>query len=141
MNKSNSTIILILKGALAIILGYLALRIVNLPRHYFLSLLFENGLSPKGFPTMVNSQIVFLIYIFIAGLVGSYVVGLFSKRNYWTLLLIFGGLLLVNDIFSVLSALSDQPVWVKVLIFVTLPIQIWIGGILGMRTRRARETE
>jgi hypothetical protein len=141
MNKSNSTITLILKGALAIILGYIALRIVNLPRNYFLSLLFENGLSSKGFPTAVNSQIVFLIYIFIAGLAGSYVVGLFSKRNYWTLLLIFGGLLMVNDIFSVLSPLSDQPIWVKVLIFVTLPIQIWVGGILGMRTRRARESE
>jgi hypothetical protein len=106
-----------------------------------LSLLFENGLSSKGFPTTVDSQIVFLIYIFIAGLAGSYVVGLFSKRNYWTLLLIFGGLLMVNDIISVLSPLSDQPIWVKVLIFVTLPIQIWVGGILGMRTRRARESE
>ena len=142
MNKSNSTIILILKGALAIILGYIALRIVNLPRNYLLSLLFENGLSSKGFPTTVNSQIVFLIYIFIAGLVGSYIVGLFSKRDYWTLLLIFGGLLLVNDILSILlSPLSDQPIWVKVLIFVTLPIQVWIGGILGIRTRRSREGE
>jgi hypothetical protein len=141
MNKSNSTVILILKGALAIILGYIALRIVNLPRNYLLSLLFENGLSSKGYPTIVNSQIAFLIYIFIAGLVGSYIVGLFSKRNNWTLLLIFGGLLLVNDIFSILSPLSDQPIWVKVLIFLTLPIQIWIGGILGMRTRRAKESK
>jgi len=141
MNTSNSTFTLILKGALAIILGYIALRIVNLPRTYLLGLIFENGLSSKGYPTIVNSQIVFLIYIFIAGSVGSFIVGLFSKRNYWTLLLIFGGLLLVNDIFSILSPLSDQPIWVKVLIFVTLPIQVWIGGFLGMRTRTAKESK
>ena len=135
MNKSKSIIIAILKGTLAVFLGYIALRIVNLPRTYILNLLFENGLSSKGLPTTVISQIAFLIYIFIAGLAGSYVVGLFSKRNYWTLLLIFGGLLLVNDVYSILSPLSDQPIWVKTLIFVTLPLQIWIGGILGMRTR------
>lgn len=136
MAKSNSLIILILKGTLAIILGYVALRIVNLPRAYVLNVIFENGLSSKGFPTATNSRVVFLIYIFIAGLVGSYVVGLFSKKNQWMLLFIFGGLLLVNDIYSISSPLADQPVWVKVIIFATLPVQIWIGGILGMRTRR-----
>ncbi len=136
MDKSKKLIIPILKGTLAVILGYAALRIVNVPRSYLLSLLFENGLSTNGFPTTVNSQIVFLIYIFIAGLVGSYIVGLFSTRDYWTLLLIFGGLLLVNDIYSILSPLMDQPIWVKVTIFATLPLQIWIGGILGMRTRK-----
>jgi len=135
MDKSNSLIILILKGTLAVISGYIALRIVNLPRVYILNMIFENGLSSKGFPTTTNSQIVYLIYIFIAGLIGSYVVGLLSRKNQWMLLFIFGGLLLVNDIYSILSPLADQPIWVKVLIFVTLPIQIWIGGILGMRTR------
>lgn len=135
MDKSNSLIISILKGTLAIVLGYVALRIVNLPRTYILNMIFENGLSSKGFPIGTNPQIVFLIYIFLAGLVGSYVVGLFSKKNQWMLLLIFGGLLLVNDIYSIASPLSHQPVWFKVVIFVTLPIQIWIGGILGMRTR------
>lgn len=135
MNRSRNIIIPILKGALAVILGYIALRIVNLPRAYILNLLFEDGLNSKGFPITVNSQIVFLIYIFIAGLAGSYVVGLFSKRGYWTLLLIFGGLLLVSDIYSILSPLSDQPIWVKIIMFATLPLQIWIGGVLGMRTR------
>lgn len=136
MDKSKSLITLILKGTLAVILGYIALRIVNLPRSYILNMIFENGLSSKGFPTAANSQIVFLIYIFIAGLVGSYVVGLFSKKNQWMLLFIFGGLLLVNDIYSILSPLADQPLWFKVIIIVTLPIQIWIGGILGMRPQR-----
>ena len=136
MDKSNSLVILILKGALAVILGYIALRTINLPRTYILNLIFENGFSSKGFPTATNSQIVFLIYIFIAGLVGSYVVGLFSKKNQWMLLFIFGGLLLVNDIYSILSPLADQPIWFKVIIILTLPIQVWIGGILGMRTRR-----
>jgi len=134
MEKSNKVIILSLKGILAVILGYVTLRIVNLPRTNILSMIFENGLDSRGFPTTVNSQIGFLVYIFIAGLLGAYVVGLFSKRNNWTLLLIFFGLLLINDIYSVLSPLVDQPVWVKVVIFITLPLQIWIGGILGMRT-------
>ena len=138
MNKSER-IIPILKGALAVISGYIALRIVNLPRSYILNLLFENGLSPEGYPVTEISQIAFLVYIFIAGLAGSFVVGLFSKRNYWTLLLIFGGLLLVNDIYSILSPLSGQPLWVKALIFVTLPLQIWIGGVLGMRTRVSKK--
>jgi len=135
MDKSNSLIVLILKGTLAIVLGYVALRIVNLPRTSILNMIFENGLSSKGFPTATNSRIVFLIYIFLAGLVGSYVVGLFSKKNQWILLLIFGGLLLVNDIYSIASPLADQPVWFKVVVIVTLPIQIWIGGILGMKSR------
>jgi len=134
MEKSNKVIILSLKGILAVILGYVTLRIVNLPRTNILSMIFENGLDSRGFPTTENSQIGFLVYIIIAGLLGAYVVGLFSKRNNWTLLLIFFGLLLINDIYSVLSPLVDQPVWVKVVIFITLPLQIWIGGILGMRT-------
>jgi hypothetical protein len=78
-----------------------------------------------------------LNYTYLAGLVGSFVVGLFSKKNQWMLIFIFGGLLLANDIYSILSPLADQPIWFKVLIFATLPVQIWIGGILGMRTRRA----
>lgn len=134
MKKSNKSIIHILKGVLAVILGYVALRIVNLPRNYFLDLIIQNGLDSKGFPTTVSSQIIFLVYIFIAGLVGAYVVGLFSKRNNWNTLLAFFGLLLVNDIYSILSPLVEQPIWFKVVIFATLPLQIWLGGILGMRT-------
>lgn len=136
MAKANKIIISILLGILAIILGYAALRIVNMPRTYILSLIFESGLDSRGFPTSGGSQIAFLTYIFFAGLAGSYVVGLFSQRREWTLLLIFFGLLLVNDIYSILSPLVEQPVWVKVVIFVTLPLQIWVGGILGMRTRK-----
>ena len=137
MAKSNRIIISILLGALGIILGYSALRIVNLPRTYILSMIFENGLDSRGFPTAGDSQIAFLIYIFFAGLAGSYVVGLFSQKRKWTLLFIFFGLLLANDIYSILSPLVEQPVWVKVVIFVTLPLQIWVGGILGMRSKKA----
>lgn len=116
------------------ILGYIALRIVNLPRTFILDLIIVNGLDSNGFPTTVNSQIGFLIYIFIAGLVGAYIVGLFSMRNKWTLLFIFFGLLLVNDIYSILSPLVEQPIWFKAVLFATLPLQIWLGGIQGMRT-------
>lgn len=137
MNKSNKLIIHILKGVLAVILGYAALRIVNLPRTFILDLIIGNGLDLKGFPTTVHSQIGFLIYIFIAGLVGAYVVGLFSKRNKWTLLLIFFGLLLINDIYSIVSPLVEQPIWFKVVILATLPPQIWLGGILGMLTMKS----
>jgi len=135
MNMSGKTINDILKGGLAIILGYLALRIVNLPRTFILNLLFEGDLSEKGFPMTGSSQAVYLIYIFIAGLAGAVVVGLFSKQKNWTLLLIFGGLLLANDIYAIIAPLSEQPLWVKLLILLTLPLQIWIGGIIGMRFR------
>jgi len=136
MTDKKQTVFSILKGILIVITGYLALRVVNLPRSWFLDTVFHLNLSGKGFPLDTSAQTLYLVYIFLAGTIAAFVVGMLATNKPWLHLWIFCGLLLVNDIYAIVSPLSDQPAWVKIVILLSLVPQVWLGGKLGIMVRK-----
>ena len=137
MNKYLSSTVSIAKSILVIILGLVVVNIVNLPHQWIQNSFFNGEISLEGLPLSTNSQIVFLIIVFIAGMSGAFVVGFLAHRAKWLHVWIFCGIAVAGDIYAIIDPLVEQPTWVKIVILVSIPPQIWIGGKLGIISRKS----
>jgi hypothetical protein len=87
----------------------------------------------------VGAQIVTQIALFLAGVAGGFVVVLLAPRAPAAHTWLFCGLALIIDLMTVLGSWSDAPLWFKVVMVGSVPIQIWVGARLAMLVRGRRQ--
>jgi hypothetical protein len=136
MKPSHARILSLLQSVLAIALGVVAVMIVNLPAASIVEPLFPGSLDPDGLPLTAPAQALFLPILFLAGLAGALVVVLVAPRAPVGHAVVFGLLALVGDIAIVAEYAGIWPLWFAALVVLTVPPQVWLGAVLGLRARR-----
>ncbi len=124
-------------GLLIVTAGLVVVFLFNYFGSMVLERLYGSALTPEGIPTTGPSIIAFLIMIFIAGTLGSTLITVIEKRRIWTLLGVFCILAILTDGMAIQSDLESLPVWAKVLVMITIPIQIWLGAKLGLSFKKS----
>jgi hypothetical protein len=125
-----------LQSVLAIALGFIAVILVNLPAASLVEPLFPGSLDPDGMPRTAPAQALFLPIIFLAGVAGAFVVVLVAPRAPVAHALVFGALAVVGDLFVVVDYAEIWPLWFAALVVLTVPPQVWLGAVLGVRAQR-----
>jgi hypothetical protein len=135
MKPSYARVLPLLQSLLAIALGVIAVMIVNLPAASIIESLFPGSLDPDGMPLTAGAQGAFLPILFLAGIAGAFVVVLVAPRAPVGHAVVFGVLALVADIAIVTQYRGIWPLWFSALVVLTVPPQIWLGAMLGLRAR------
>ena len=81
-------------------------------------------------------RFVLLGVAMLAGTIACFVLGAIARHRLWLHMGLFLLLMLAIDIAALLGPLAAEPVWLKVLVIATLPLQVWIGGRLARLTWR-----
>ena len=81
-------------------------------------------------------RVVLLGVALLAGTIASFVLGAIARHRLWLHMGLFLLLMLAIDVAALLGPLAAEPVWLKVLVIATLPLQVWIGGRLARLTWR-----
>jgi hypothetical protein len=136
MKPFHARTLLLLRSALAIGLGVIAVMIVNLPAASIVGSLFPGSLDPGGMPLTAEAQGAFLPILFLAGVAGAFVVVLLAPRAPVGHAVAFGALAIVADLFVVLEYAGIWPLWFSALVILTVPPQVWLGTVFGLRARR-----
>lgn len=126
----------ILKSVLIIVAGIIGILLVNYVGTMILKSIFKTGISPDGIPLSENSIIAYLFMIFIAGIVGAFIITILIKQKPWIHLGVFCALAFISDTLAIQGLLVDFPVWAKIIVLVSIPIQIWLGGIIGLKIKK-----
>lgn len=126
----------ILISILVIAAGFVGIYLVNFIGTIILKSIFGSGITPEGIPLTENSIIVFLIILFVAGMVGAFIIAVLIKQKPWIHLGIFFVLAIPGDISLIQGQLAEFPLWTKIIILVSIPVQIWIGGKIGLMIKR-----
>jgi len=126
----------LLQSVLAIALGVVAVMIVNLPAASIVEALFPGSLDADGLPLTAPAQALFLPILFLAGVAGAFVVVLVAPRAPIGHAVVFGLLALVGDIAVVVEYAAIWPLWFAAPVVLTVPPQIWLGALIGLRARR-----
>ena len=126
----------ILISILVIAAGFIGIYLVNFIGTIILKSIFGSGITPEGIPLTENSRIVFLIILFVAGMVGAFIIAVLIKQKPWIHLGIFFALAIPGDIYAIQGQLAEFPLWAKIIILVSIPVQIWIGGKIGIMIKR-----
>lgn len=126
----------VLKSVLIIVAGIIGILLVNYVGTMILKSIFETGISPDGIPLSENSRIAYLFMIFIAGIVGAFIITILIKQKPWVYLGVFCALAFISDILAIQGPLVDFPIWAKIIVLVSIPIQIWLGGIIGLKIKK-----
>jgi predicted alpha/beta hydrolase len=136
MKPSTTRVLSLLQSVLAIGLGVIAVMIVNLPAAPIVDSLFPGSVDPGGMPLTAEAQGAFLPILFLAGMAGAFLVVLVAPRAPVGHAVVFGALALVGDLFVVLEYAGIWPLWFSALVILTVPPQVWLGAVLGVRARR-----
>ena len=126
----------ILVSILVLVAGFIGIFLVNFIGTIILKSIFGSGITPEGIPLTENSRIVFLIILFVAGMVGAFIIAVLIKQKPWIHLGIFCALGILWDIIAIQGQLAELPLWTKIIILVSIPVQIWIGGKIGIMIKR-----
>gem|GEM_PF-6985492 len=136
MKPSHAWVLTGLQSVLAIVLGVIAVMIVNLPAASIVEPLFPGSLDPDGMPLTAEAQGAFLPILFLAGMAGAFVVVLVAPRAPVGHALVFGALAVVSDLAVVAEYGGIWPIWFSALVVLCVPPQVWLGAVLGLRARR-----
>lgn len=117
-----------IRTLLAFPLGFVAINLTHLIGQPFVPLLHETA------PATDLERVKAIVLIFLAGVAGSFVIGAVARHRLWLHMAIFFVLALWIDLSVVLGTFSAQPFWFRALILVTLPPQVWVGGLLAGMT-------
>jgi hypothetical protein len=128
--------LLVLQSALALVVGFTAVVLINMAAAQVLNATLPGSLDPEGLPLTTLAQGLFLPVLFMAGMAGAFLVVFGAPRAPVAHALVFGGLALLGDVVVVRDYAAVWAVWFSVLIVATVPLQVWLGGVLGMRARR-----
>jgi hypothetical protein len=134
--KLLKLLLLVLQSAFALVLGFAAVVLTNMAAGRVLSAVLPGSLDPEGLPVTTLAQGLYLPVLFLAGMAGAFVVVVGAPRKPAVHALVFGGLALLGDIIVVRDYAAVWAVWFSVLVVATVPPQVWLGAVLGMRARR-----
>ena len=79
-------------------------------------------------------RFVLLGVAMLAGTIACYVLGAIARHRLWLHMGLFLLLMLAIDVAALLGPLAGEPLWLKVLVIATLPLQVWTGGRLALLT-------
>jgi hypothetical protein len=134
--KLLKLLLLVLQSAFALVLGFAAVVLTNMAAGRVLNAVLPGSLDPDGLPITSLAQGLYLPILFLAGMAGAFLVVVGAPRKPVVHALVFGGLALLADIMVVRDYAAVWAVWFSVLVVVTVPPQVWLGAVLGMRARR-----
>ncbi len=122
-------------GILVILAGYVGVFMINLIGSVVLHLLFISDLNTYGVPLTLNAQIIYLIFLIMSGFVGAFIIAVLAKYRNWFHWCALCFLAIIGDIIMLQGQLSVFPVWIEVILIATIPLQIWLGGRVGIKLR------
>jgi hypothetical protein len=134
--KLLKMLLLGLQSALALVVGLAAVVLANMAAGGVLNAVLPGSLDPDGLPITTLAQGLYLPVLFLAGMVGAFLVVVGVPRKPVVHALVFGGLALLGDIIVVRDYAAVWAVWFSALVVVTVPPQVWLGAVLGLRARR-----
>jgi hypothetical protein len=134
--KLLKLLLLVLQSAFALVLGFAAVVLTNIAAGRVLSAVLPGSLDPEGLPVTTLAQGLYLPVLFLAGMAGVFLVVVGAPRKPVVHALVFGALALLGDIMVVRDYAAVWAVWFSVLVVATVPPQVWLGAVLGMRARR-----
>jgi hypothetical protein len=137
--KMLKLLLLMLQSAFALVVGLAAVVLTNMAAGPVLNAVLPGSLDPDGLPITTLAQGLYLPVLFLAGLAGAFLVVVGAPRRPVVHALVFGGLALLGDILVVRDYAAVWDVWFSVLVVATVPPQVWLGAVLGMRARRRWE--
>jgi len=73
--------------------------------------------------------------IFIAGFAGAFIISSLSRSNPWILVGLLTLIALLADFFAIQGQLSEIPLWAKIIVVASVPLQMWLGGKIGIDLR------
>jgi hypothetical protein len=136
MKISRGSVLSLLQSLLALVLGFAAVSGVNVMAGRVLTVLLPGSLDTQGLPLTAQAQGAYLPILFLAGMAGAFVVVLVAPRAPVVHAVVFGVLALVADIGIVAEYREIWPLWFSALVVLTVPPQVWLGAVLGLRARR-----
>jgi hypothetical protein len=128
--------LLVLQSVLALVVGFAAVVLINMAASRVLNAALPGSVDPEGLPLTTLAQGLYLPVLFLAGMAGAFLVVFGAPRAPVAHALVFGGLALLGDVLVVRDYAAVWAVWFSVLVVATVPPQVWLGGVLGMRARR-----
>jgi hypothetical protein len=134
--KPLKMLLLALQSAFALVAGLAAVVLTNMAAGRVLNAVLPGSLDPDGLPITSLAQGLYLPVLFLAGMVGAFLVVVVAPRKPVVHALVFGGLALLGDILVVRDYAAVWAVWFSVLVVATVPPQVWLGAVLGMMARR-----
>jgi hypothetical protein len=134
--KLLKLLLLVLQSAFALVLGFAAVVLTNIAAGRVLGAVLPGSLDPEGLPVTTLAQGLYLPVLFLAGMAGVFLVVVGAPRKPVVHALVFGALALLGDIMVVRDYAAVWAVWFSVLVVATVPPQVWLGAVLGMRARR-----
>jgi hypothetical protein len=128
--------LLVLQSAFALVAGLTAVVLTNMAGGWVLNAVLPGSLDADGLPITALAQGLYLPVLFLAGMAGAFLVVVAAPRKPVVHALVFGGLALVGDIMAVRDYVGVWAIWFSVLVVATVPPQVWLGAVLGMKARR-----
>lgn len=123
------------RSLVAVVVGFAVVVLVNFVGGLLLESLFLEARTAGGVPLTAPAQGADLVMLFLAGLAGAFVVVLMAPRAPWVHALVFGLISFAVDFLTVVDVLAGMPLWYKVILLVSLPVQVWLGAKLALVLR------
>lgn len=124
-------------GALVIVLGFVGVITVNVIGEALLKSIFPNDMSEAGLPLSLAAQISYQVMLFIAGMVGAWLIVNFARGSAWIHVWIFGVLALFIDMSIGMTKFTDVPSWFRIVMIASIPLQLWTGAKIGFYFKRS----
>ena len=114
-----------IRTVISLPLGLVAISLVHELAKLGLPQLYANDLANDADRTLM------LLLSILAGIVGSFLVGAIARHRLRLHMGLFLVAMLIIDWLGIIGYLAAQPLWFKIAIIVTLPLQVWVGGKLA----------
>jgi hypothetical protein len=129
-----NTFFTVLKSIGVLLLGYVAVMLVNLPHDRIINGIYPGG-AREAVPVTPPAELVSCGILFLAGVAAGVVVYLLGGPRRKVLLLIITGLFLLTDLFAVLGPLANTSLWYRLAVVALVPLEIWVGYAVGKKIR------
>jgi len=125
----------VLRGVLAILIGFSVVAVLNYLGKSIQDIIMPTAVDPAGVPITLTAQVFGVIMPFIAGMIAATVIALVFQQSLWIYIFVFGLIALLVDTIILQTQLSEVPFWFKLVIILSIPPQLWIGGTMGLRVK------
>jgi hypothetical protein len=116
------------RTAIALPAGVIAIELFHKFGEVVLPSLYASDLSNT------TDRIRFMVAIVLAGITGAFTVGFIARHRPYLHMLLFLLVMIVIDVKAVMEYFPDQPNWFKAAIFLTMPLQLYLGGLMAKCT-------
>jgi hypothetical protein len=138
MKVSRASVRPVLQSVIALFLGLFVVALVNAPAPALIDAVIPGSVGADGIPLTAPGQVLFLPLLFLAGMAGAFTVVIAAPGSPIIHAIVFGALAVAIDVAAVVEYARVWPVWFSALLVATVPPQVWLGAVLGLRARNRR---